>query len=57
LFKKIIENKINYTRLPVKWKDEGYNFNKESLMWSGRSERKTKNEIYINEYKKYLNEC
>jgi hypothetical protein len=56
LFKKIIENKINYTRLPVKWKDEGNNFNKESLMWSGRSERKTKNNIYINEYKKYLNE-
>jgi len=53
LFKAIKENNINYSRLPLKWKDEGYNFNNNSLMWSGRSERKTKNEIYINEYKKY----
>tara|TARA_E500000318_G_scaffold111467_1_gene130158 strand:+ start:3012 stop:3785 length:774 start_codon:yes stop_codon:yes gene_type:complete len=53
LFKAIKENNINYSRLPSKWKDEGYNFNNNSLMWSGRSERKTKNEIYINEYKKY----
>ena len=53
LFKAIQENNINYSRLPSKWKDEGYNFNNNSLMWSGRSERKTKNEIYINEYKKY----
>lgn len=53
LFKAIQENNINYSRLTLKWKDEGYNFNNNSLMWSGRSERKTKNEIYINEYKKY----
>ena len=53
LFKAIQKNNINYLRLPNKWKDEGYDFNNKSLMWSGRSERKTKNEIYINEYKKY----
>ena len=54
LYKAIQENNINCLRLPVTWKDEGYNFNDKSLMWSGRSERKTKNEIYINEYKKYI---
>ena len=48
-------NALKIYRLSKQWKDEGQYYNDESIMWSGRSERKFKNEQYINEYTKYLN--
>lgn len=53
LYDCINKSKVSCLSLHKKWKDEGYIFDTKSLMWSGRSERKTKSKTYIAEYKKY----
>lgn len=54
LYETCTANSLNILRLSDRWKDEGQNFDRDSLMWSGRSERKLENTQYINEYNKYL---
>lgn len=56
LYNECIKHKLKIKMLEDTWKDEGLHFSNESIMWSGRSERKLENKIYLKEVEKYTNE-